>query len=207
MAEPDIERLITNAQMRLPGALAGVMQQELFMVADEFFKTSKAWQEDILFPVLGTDVAGFVYEIVPIGPTLINDLYWIKNSGGGDVKGFMQTPGEITLKNQPSQNDTYTAHVALTVVDPTRRDGYVFFPLWVLEKYRETFLDGLLGKMMSQPNKPYTNTQMSVYHLRRFESGKSAARNEVKRANLYGAQAWSYPRQFAVSQQRRGEFR
>lgn len=205
MSNADVLRLVTNAQIRLPGATVGTVQQELFMVADEFFKESNVWREDIEFAVPGNDPNGTVYQVTPTGNVVIDKLMWMRNSdGGGQIFGQMSVPGEITLATYPSSPARYIATVALTVSDPTQRDGYVSFPDWVLAKYRGVFLNGILGKMMSQPAKPYTNTQLSVYYIKLFNSGKSAARVEAQRANVFRAQAWNFPSFGGRSQRRIG---
>lgn len=205
MANADVIRLVTNAQIRLPGATSQTVQQELFMVADEFFKESNAWREDIEFAVPGNDPNGTVYQVTPTGNVVIDKLMWMRNSdGGGRIFGQMSIPGEITLDTYPSSAASYIATVALTVTDPTQRDGYVSFPDWVLQKYRGVFLNGILGKMMSQPAKPYTNTQLSVYYIKLFNSGKSSARIDAQRANVYRAQAWNFPSFGGRSQRRIG---
>ena len=205
MSNADVLRLVTNAQIRLPGATVSVVQQELFMVADEFFKESNVWREDIEFSVPANDPPGTAYEVTPTGNVVIDKLMWMRNTdGGGRIFGQMSVPGEITLASYPSSPARYIATVALTVSDPTQRDGYVSFPDWVLAKYRGVFLNGLLGKMMSQPAKPYTNTQLSVYYIKLFNSGKSAARVDAQRANVFRAQAWNFPSFGGRSQRRIG---
>lgn len=205
MSNADVLRLVTNAQIRLPGATVSTVQQELFMVADEFFKESNVWREDIEFSVPANDPPGTVYEVTPTGNVVIDKLMWMRNTdGGGRIFGQMSVPGEITLASYPSSPARYIATVALTVSDPTQRDGYVSFPDWVLAKYRGVFLNGLLGKMMSQPAKPYTNTQLSVYYIKLFNSGKSAARIDAQRANVFRAQAWNFPSFGGRSQRRIG---
>lgn len=205
MSNADVLRLVTNAQIRLPGATVSTVQQELFMVADEFFKESNVWREGIEFSVPANDPPGTVYEVTPTGNVVIDKLMWMRNTdGGGRIFGQMSVPGEITLASYPSSPARYIATVALTVSDPTQRDGYVSFPDWVLAKYRGVFLNGLLGKMMSQPAKPYTNTQLSVYYIKLFNSGKSAARIDAQRANVFRAQAWNFPSFGGRSQRRIG---
>jgi len=205
MANADVIRLVTNAQVRLPGAVASAVQNELFMVADEFFKESNVWREDIEFTLTGKDPIGTAYQVTPTGNVIIDKLMWMRNAdGGGQIFGQMSVPGEITLASYPSSPATYIATVALTVSDPTQRDGYVSFPDWVLAKYRGVFLNGILGKMMSQPAKPYTNTQLSVYYIKQFNSGKSAARVDAQRANVFRAQAWKFPSFGGKSQRRIG---
>lgn len=200
MANADVIRLMTNAQVRLPGATDPLMQRELFNVMDEFFKGSNVWNEDIEVQVTGAAPAGTIYEITPSGPSLIDKLLWVYDKPtstsvgrGSPVGAAMSTPGELTLTTQPSNDQTYVVSVVLTVQDPIQRDGYVVFPAWVLAKYRDVILDGLLGNMMSQPQKPWTNTQLSVFHMRKFKNKTAAARVEWTRNNTYRQQAWVFP--------------
>jgi hypothetical protein len=196
----DIDRLMNNARTRLAGATDPLLQAELFNVMDEFFKTSNVWNEDIDIPIPGYDAPNTIYEVTPSGPALINQLLWVDDVNpdeptdrGTPIAAAMSVPGELTLKTQPTRNITYRVTVSLTVEDPVKRDGYVTFPTWVLHKYRDVILDGLLGNMMSQPNKPWTNTQLSVFHMRKFKNKCAAARVEWTRNNTYRQQAWRFP--------------
>lgn len=196
----EVNRLINNALLRLPGVTIPTVQLELFTVMDEFFKASNVWKEDIPFTALAGDAAGTAYILAPQEPAIIDKLMWVFGAPadvsvqrGPPVGAAMEVPGEVTLANQPSSDTTMIATVALTVQDPVNRDGYVVFPLWVIQKYTNVILDGLLGKMMTQPNKPWMNSQMSVYHLRKFETGKAHARVDATRNNTYRQQAWRFP--------------
>lgn len=207
----DIDRLMNNARSRLPGAIDTALQLELFNVMDEFFKKSNVWNEDIDLIIPGLDPAGTIYELTPTGPALIDKLLWVFQipddtsiGRGPQIGAAMQTPGQLTLALQPSSNVNYRVTVALTVQDPTLRNGYVTFPAWVLAKYRDAILDGLLGAMMSQPNKPYTNTQLGVFHMRKFIQKTASARVEWTRNNNYRAQAWAFPQGFSRGSQRGG---
>lgn len=211
MAAADITRLMNNARLRLPGATDGVLQQELFSVMDEFFKKSNVWNEDIDLAIPGQDPAGTVYQLAPEAPALIDKLLWVFQKPddtsigrGAGVAAAMSTPGELTLRLQPSSDVVYTVTVALTVADPLDRGGYVQFPAWVLAKYREAILDGLLGRMMTQASKPYTNSQMAIFHMRKFIQATASARVEWTRNNTYRAQAWSFPGGFSGGTQRGG---
>jgi len=205
---PDIARFMNNARMRLTGATDDVLQLELFNTMDDFFKGSNVWCEDIDVQIPGLDPAGTIYYVTSDTPSLIDKLLWVFEvppsstiGRGRQIGAAMSTPGQITLALQPSSPTVYRVTVSLTVQDPTTRLGYVTFPAWVLAKYRDRLLDGLLGKMMSQPSKPYTNTQLSVFHMRKFKIGISSARVEWMRNNTYRQQAWAFPR-FAGGSQR-----
>lgn len=200
MADAQITRLINNALTRLPGATLVPVQQELFNVMDEFFKATNIWKEDIDIPIPGQDPAGTVYLLASTQPAAIDKLMWVfekttdpQTLRGTQIGAAMSVPGELTLNLQPSSDTTYTATVSLTVLDPANRDGYVSFPEWVLTKYSDMLLDGVVGRMMTQPSKPFTNMQMSVYHLRKFNSGKAQARVEATRNNTFRQQAWRFP--------------
>ena len=207
----DIARLMNNARLRLTGATDAVLQQELFSVMDDFFKGSNVWNEDINVTIPGMDAAGTEYQLAPEAPALIDKLLWVFQQPtdtsigrGPAITAAMSTPGVLTLKTQPSSTVVYIVTVALTVADPADRNGYVQFPAWVLAKYRETILDGLLGRMMTQPSKPYTNSQMAIYHLRKFKQATASARVEWTRNNTYRAQAWAFPGGFSGGSQRGG---
>lgn len=212
-ADAEVTRLMNSAMARLPGATTGNIQQELFNVMDEFFKASNVWKEDIDVPVPGGDPAGTAYVMAPAEPAIIDKLMWVytKETSGNTLRGSpwsaaMEIPGELTLGTQPNSTTTLVATVALTVQDPVNRDGYVVFPMWVLQKYYGVILDGVLGKMMSQRNKPWTDTQMTVYHSRKFEGGKAAARVDATHNNTYRQQAWRFPGFVGGSQRGRSGF-
>lgn len=196
----EMERFFNAARARLSGATDAVMHLEFFAVLDDFFKGSNVWQEDIHVNVPANDPAGSVYQLVPTGPAVIDKLMWAFQAPsqrdqrrGVGVVAAMQVPGELTLAVQPSEPVEYIATVNLTVQSPAKADDCVMFPLWVLERYRQILLDGLLGRMMTQPNKPYSNAQMAIYHTRKFASGVGYARVEMTRNNTYRQQAWRFP--------------
>lgn len=189
---------MNNARVRLTGATDDAMQRELFMVMDEFFKETNAWMEDIPITIPGQDPVGTIYQIAPQEPANITQLMWVYTPSestlrGSPIAASMSVMGEMVLRNQPSSDQPLIVTVALTVQDPVDRDGLVVFPQWVMQRYGDAILDGLLGRMMTQPNKPWTNNQMSVYHLRKWNAKRAQTRVEIQRNNVYRAQAWAFP--------------
>ncbi len=200
VADLEITRLMNNARTRLVGATDDVLQRELFMVMDEFFKSTNCWTEDIPITIPGMDPAGTVYILAPQEPANITQLMWVftqpaeqNTLRGAAFPAAMSVIGEMTLGYQPSSDQPLVATVALTVQDPVNRDGYVVFPTWIAQRYGDAILDGLLGRMMTMPSKPWTNNQMSVYHLRSFNAKKAQTRVEIQRNNTYRQQAWRFP--------------
>ena len=199
-ADLEVTRLMNNIRERTPGATDAGIQRELFNAVDEFFRDTNVWKEDVPLTVPGQDPAGTPYIIAPNEPANITQLMWVfgastdpSTSRGAPIQASMSVIGELVLRFQPSSPMDIVVTVALTVQDPVNRDGYVVLPQWIMQKYAETFLDGTVGRLMTQPNKPWTNSQMSVYHLRKFASKKAAARVEATRNNTFRQQAWCFP--------------
>lgn len=186
-------RLLNMARMRLPGVLDAPIRYELFSVCDELFTHTNVWQEEIPVPITAGET---LYEIEPeetVSSKIVR-LLNVTNADEREVAATMQVIGELVLGAESNVDTTYTATVALTVKDPVDENDYPKFPKWILQRYREGLLDGLLGRMMSQPGKPYANERMSIYHLRRFRNVMAQALLDADHANLQGAQRWQYPR-------------
>jgi hypothetical protein len=202
MANADMKRLMDHAKIRLPGSLDSALQMELFSVLNEFFQTSNIWYEDVAFPVTPTadtylqNPDAFTYEIIP-DQGAITRLMGVVDSQGRLQAASMPVLGDLILGYSPNVADTYTARVALTVTDPVTREGYPEFPDWVLNKYGNEILDGLLGHMMSQIAKPYTSPTIAMVHLRKFNSGVSKAKVEASHQNVYRGQSWRFPQAYA----------
>lgn len=197
------DRLIKNARTSLPGALDNVILLELFNVLDDFFRNSRIWAEDIPFSVTASDPVGTVYYIEPESVSSIVALMHVRDENNFYTKALMEIPGEVTFVLPPGNSVTYTANVALSILDPVQRDGYPEFPAWVLEKYGVGILDGLLGRMMAQPAKPYTNAKLADVRLKLFRQTTSIASTESLHRNVQGGQSWTYPQQFATRGRRR----
>lgn len=202
MANADMNRLMDHARIRLPGALDAAIQMELFAVMNEFFQSSNIWYEDIQFPVQPTadsyldNPDAYTYDVIPTQGS-ITRLMGVVDSKGLPIKAYMPTLGQVVLNFSPNTADTYTARVALTVSDPVTRDGYPEFPDWIMDKYGNDILDGVLARMMAQIAKPYSSPQMAQYHMRLFKQSVAQAKVEASHQNVYRGQNWRFPQTFA----------
>lgn len=189
--------MMEDVRVRVPGALDPAIKTELFKVVDEFLKGSLAWKEEVEIPtVVGTRD----YDIVPDKNGLIWQLIGAEDTTTHlPVFSGMPVPGELRLEHPPTQVVTLKVVVAMTVNAPTTRDGFPIVPIWLCDRYAQSaWADGVLGKMHSQPAKPYTNQAMSVYHLRRFANSIAKAKVDAAHQNTYRGQSWSFPQQFRV---------
>lgn len=197
MASP-FDRLMNTVRPRLPGALDDAIRLELFNVCLEFFRLSGAWRDVVVIevPARSQQVEIFlsagrverlfgVFEVEP------------DESMGRAIRGATLTEDNaLRLPFAPTADGFYGVQVALTVTDPLTRDAYPIVPASIIQRYHEALVDGVLSMMMSQPSKPYSNTQMAMYHKRRFSGGASRARNALHTGNTLGSQNWSFPQSF-----------
>lgn len=200
------DRLMRECRIQLPGALDDVIKVEFFDVADEFFKTTHLWQEVI---DLGVTTGRKDYEIDSNEWLAIIDILMGVCSNSIPIDATMAVPGELVLRYDPSNDAIYNVTVALTVApcDDGHQcgcgnagccNGFPQIPIWILQKYRETFKDGVLAHMMSQLAKPYYNQVLGAYHAARFRNGMSYARMQALHQNIFDAQAWQFPQNFAT---------
>ena len=123
---------------------------------------------------------------------------------GPSRHGWLERTGRAALMrlSPPSDNETWIAHVALTVIDPTDGEGMPHMPDWIAEKYQDYLASGLLSRLAMQTGKPYSSDKMAMYHGRRFSEGISLARKEARQGHVYGGQRWTFPQNFASFSQK-----
>jgi hypothetical protein len=195
---PELNRLMDNARVHLPGALDAGLKLELFNTLDEFLQGSKFWQEDIEYTARAGRTS---YEVIGTEAGAVIELMANVNSSGRDVSASMPALGTLVLRADPMQTDTFTATVAYTVVDPMGTEDYPVIPEGALIKYGDGIKAGLIARMMLQPAKPYTNQQLAVLNMRKFNGTIAQARADVRHRNVYDGQTWRFP-SFARGRQR-----
>jgi hypothetical protein len=215
IAKQDFEQLMTQAEAKLVGVSTRAMHAEFYDVLTEFFNDSSIWTEHVTFQ----------YQINTIGyPVSVPEGQIIRLNAVADwgtntppeltapitpglprplpLPALMPQIGLIVLSNIPSNPGFAQAQFTLNCSLPASRDGVPIAPDWVLPIWHVGLLDGLLGKMMNDPNKSYSNATGAAYHLKRFRDAIQRARVSKLRANTLGSGAWRFPQSFrALSQQ------
>jgi hypothetical protein len=187
----EVELFLANALIKLPGASVRGLKTEMFPVLKEFFSYTNAWTEDIVFQAIADEQN---YALVPVEGQIIR-LVGVWDDKGIIIPAFMQDFGTIRLYTRPTTTPTTTwfARVIKNVTLPTTMDDVPVAPDWTLRVYGEHILDGLLGRMMMQKDKSFTDLTTATYHLKRFLAGQNDARMASKSQNLQGAQSWAFP--------------
>ena len=199
MSNVPLDRIINTAQLRLVGTTVIGIKNELYSVCDEFCQKSGAWYDTVQFTAVPM-VLGYTI-MSPVGQII--RLKGVTNGGGSQMDAAFNLPTDLELAAAPAAADTYTAWIVLTVNDPVDRNSYPLIPKQLAIKYNSVLLDGVLGHMMSQQAKPYTDQNMAAYHLRRFRSGIAQATLDALKQNTEQNQAWRFPQGFATRSQRR----
>lgn len=206
----DIDRVLNQARVELPGTSDAALKASLFEVFTDFFDWSDCWRESIPFTVLPptqtNPTAVLNYNIATSEGQIIR-LLGVLDPNSVPQSAIMPTQGTITLQNAPNQQQgtlTYTAVVSKNVVLPNAKDDFPLVPDFVLTRYPTVIIAGLKAKMMIQKAKPYSDPQMARIHWATFQNGWVQAKNDAEKANTVGAQAWRYPQSWRMNTQRGG---
>jgi len=205
IAKQDFEQLMNQARVKLPGASEGGLKGEFFDTLDEFVSDSNCWMEWIPLTIQpGT----LEYTVQPTTGGQIFRLVFIYDQnfiGYPAILEHFRPPGAVIRLVWP-QNTTLAVKVVVVkkITLPTTTENIPDAPDWLLPTYHRAILDGLLGRMMGQQAKSYSNDKLSTYHLKRFRDGIAMAKVATMRSNLFGGQAWRFPRNFRTNSQRGG---
>lgn len=208
----DFDQFMNQARVTLVGASEAGLRGAFYDTLSEFFNDSSAWTQDITitaqptitdYPLVVNEgqIIRLVGVTTPPPPpgSAINTL-----PQGLFIPALMANIGTLNLARAPTTTTQYLATVVTNVSLPTAKDQMPIAPDWVLPVWHVGILDGLLGKMMMQPQKSYSNLQQGAYHLKRFRDVIQRARISKLRANTNGAAAWRFPQQFRANSQQGG---
>ena len=197
----DINHVLNQARVKLPGSSDAALKAELYDVFQEFFSDSSTWTENIQVNVLPNTQD---YAMVPAEGGQIIRLAGVVDAQLLPHPANMPDFGVLHLGRIYASPVVLTATVIKNTTFPVDKQSIPDVPDWSLSVYGVTILDGLLARMMAQPQKTYTNESLSVYHAKKFNDGIAMARVAKLRRNTIGTQSWSYPQSFRTRNQRGG---
>jgi hypothetical protein len=198
----DYDRLVNKARVELPGVSDAGIKQALFDVFHEFFTETSVWKEDIEVPIV---VGTTAYDLFPEEPGEIVRLFTVTNENNTEQPAILSDDfSQVIIAYPVNVDQTYTVTVVKTVGLPITRDAMPEVPEWVLARWSTAIFDGLLGNLMMQKSKPYSDGQLAMYHLRRFRNALTVARAAGLRRNTFGKNVWAYPQNFRVRGQKSG---
>jgi len=192
-------KLLGQAKVYLIGSSDQQLRVQLFDVLHEFFDQSCCWLEAINFTVI-PDTLDYKLHVTE---GRILRLEAVLNQHNLPESAVMPDISTVHFLYPFTNSQPMTAIVVKTVTDPLR----CFppnIPDWILPKYSQVLLHGLIGGMMMIPAQSYTNPQMAQFYLGKFNDGISGAHVASTKANTVGAQTWMFPQSHRSSSQRGG---
>jgi hypothetical protein len=201
----DLDRLMNECEVQLPGATRAGIRGVLFNVIDEFMTDSNSWN-----------------EWIPLVLAANTQNYLVTPAQGGQIKRLGQVidqncviyPAVITSLQPPAanlffvwpQNITINVNVIVykSVVLPNQHGDIPDAPNWLLPQYERVIEAGVVGRMQMHKAKSYSDSTNGPINVRRFRDGIAMARTAALRGYIYGGQAWRFPRQFRTNSQRGG---
>lgn len=107
---------------------------------------------------------------------------------------YNERPGAIriypTLKGNTAEGEGFVPWVSLGF---PRSTGAMSIPVVFERMWYEPILDGTLGKLLSQQDKPWTNPTLAQYHGQRFRAGMATARDQAAKQFSNAEHSWSFP--------------
>jgi hypothetical protein len=190
----------------LPGATADLIALQVIKILRDFSRQSGAWireestnivaaqSEYDLSAASGTHAgdAVFVWKV-----TVDQQRYGLSDvapASGLSLTGsfaYCTSPGVIELVPTPTANST-NGLVASVAYMPTE-DASTIDDVFVSQWY-EHILNGVKGRMMGMPGKPFSNAQLAALHMRLYRGGISEARDIARRRFSMAETSWVYPR-------------
>ena len=204
MQNATVTRIFDTARLRLPGATDGVMQLEFMNTVQDFCVATNAWQDatDVhlepnvnLYDLVPPDANGDIKRIMYVEDADPSAPKWTANA-------WMPAPGVLQINFLPQAEQDLIVYVALQPNELGCKQNFPGVPDWFWTDYTQAITDGLIGNMLVQPAKPYSNPQMGQFYLKRFIAGKSAARIQLDNGRRYGGQHWAFPQGFAVKRRK-----
>lgn len=194
MANQDPGRIIEHALVRLPGAIPDTVKLELATVLNEFCEATNIWNRGVSIKT----APGVDHYALVVNDAEINRLLNVVGADNHPVPSSFEMPNFVVLGHMPNNVVDLTANIALLP------DVYAPFevPDWIYSQYRAALLDGLLGRMMTQIAKPYSNEKAAVFHTKSFNRAVLRAKNEVMHRFMFRGQGWMFPQSVRTRNQR-----
>jgi hypothetical protein len=186
----------------LPGASRANVELVFWNTAREFYRRSRSWREK-----LGAFTLGAGQDTLSLQPVDQNAdicyleavqlegtyLYMRPGYNGGYAEG---TPGRIwledphTLRINPTPVQEYRGLWLYVSASPARNAEAL--PAYAETHHFQALEVGTLGKLMAQPNKPWTEPANAMLNQRRFEIAIARARADAEKEYGKTAGNWSF---------------
>lgn len=193
--------LINAARTQLPGSTDAGIKQAANEVVREFAFETSTMIENLTLNIVPNVTQ---YPLTPTEPGDVVRLGGALNSNNDPQPVSMPVLGIMLLRDIPTTAQTWTVMCIKQPSVDIARDGTSSLPDGYLVTWGQPILWGLLGTMMGHINKPYSDGQMALYHLRKFRGAMVTARAALLHQGTFGVNSWVFPGGWQARGQRGG---
>ena len=201
----DLDRLVNECEVQLPGATRAGIRGVLFNVIDEFLTDSNSWVEWIPFTIVANTQN---YLLMPTKGGQVKRLGPIIDANcvvyPATVTDLQPPAVDIWLVWPQNMSISVQAIVYKSIVLPNQHGDVPDAPGWLLAQYERVIEAGVVGRMQMHKAKSYSDPVNGMINVKRLRDGIAMARVAALRGYLYGGQAWRFPQQFRTNSQTGG---
>ena len=199
----------------LPGALDEVLHLVFSEIVRDFFQESTVWRQYVDARMVGdrtrydlnqyvkdARVQWVLNEVTVDGTQIYPRPVNYTTSNPGSVSYYhLDGTSAVVLSPTPSYpKDTKHVLRALAVLVPPpgtiQRSTCGAIPGELMMTWYDAFLWGVVGRMMLDVAKPYSNIQQGVFFTKQYKHKRTEARDVAMRRNMNTTAPWVFP-QFA----------
>lgn len=138
----------------------------------EPYKVKAAWYD------------GTPLDIAPIDALNAAHTYWPDHTSDSPWAYTQKQPDKIIIFPEPTQNLTAGLRVEL-ILRPTQASTSL--TTWIAERYMYDIACGVKGRLMAQPNRPWSNPEHSLYFTSHYNSAVTKAKVEANNSLMRAA--------------------
>lgn len=186
----DLFDLKDDVVLDVPGCLSPTIERMLTRVCRDLLYKSKVWVEDLALMDIVARQTDYSLQ-VPYNAVIMNiSSLKIRNDVTHDFETKDEYPQpyytyipENTLRfvseNFAPQASASQAMKISVVLIPEFNNHNI--PSWIINRYAEGIIAGAKADLMSSPQKPYFNAELSAYNRNIFNSYLTRASNDAER--------------------------
>lgn len=185
-----LDELNNEIISELPGLSSSHAKQVILQATNRFLAMSSVWRLDVYPEILPGNIA----VLVPPKCALIHhyrDVNWCKHTGTVGARYFdTTTPYELHMRDTPT--DFAVGDLKVTLVLKMARNSEEI-PDYILDVHYDAIRAAALARLLMEPAKPYSDTQLGTYYDRKASAGRVEAKDVAERGYGRNEQNWRYP--------------
>ena len=181
----DLDRLMNECEVQLPGATRAGIRGVMFNVMDEFLSDSNSWPEWIPFTIVASQQN---YTLTPAKGGQIKRIGQVIDANcviyPASVVDLLPPSVNIWLVWPQNMTINVNAIVYKSINLPNQHGDIPDAPAWLLPQYERVIEAGIVGRMQMHKSKSYSDTTNGPINVKRLRDGIDMARAQAARGYL-----------------------